>query len=79
MLNIYNIIHNINIQKKQVYINTIRKRFFSMRKDGNIEIKEFKFEKLKSNIFIRYITDIPDIQKQRIPLALDCGSTYCFH
>ena len=50
-----------------------------MRKDGNTEIKEFKFEKLKSNIFIRYITDIPDIQKQRIPLALDCGATSCFH
>lgn len=31
-----------------------------MRKYGNIEIKEFKLEKLKSKIFTRCITDTPD-------------------
>ena len=54
------LICNIKLQKKQVYINTIRKTFFSMRKYGNIEIKEFKLEKLKSKIFTRCITDTPD-------------------
>lgn len=41
-----------------------------MGKDRTIEIKEFKCEKIKSKIFIRYITDLPAIQKQQITLSL---------
>ena len=35
-----------------------------MKKDGNIEIKEFKLEKLKSKLFIRCITDTPDTYQE---------------
>ena len=56
-----------------------KKTFFSMRKDGNIEIKEFKLEKLKSKIFTRCITHTRQISRiQQMPSAQNCGSTYCF-